>query len=72
MPSTTSDTVIKVLLKLFMTHGLADVLAFDNGPQFTANQFETFLASHGIHHALVTPFHPVSNEQAEIMVQSAK
>lgn len=72
MPSTTADAVIKALLKLLMTHGLPDILVFDNGLQFTANHLKTFLASHGICHALVTPFHPASNRQAERMVQSAK
>ncbi|XP_013911758.1 PREDICTED: uncharacterized protein LOC106540965 [Thamnophis sirtalis] len=72
MTSTTAEAVIKALLRLFSTHGLPDILVSDNRPQFTAMQFETFLASQGIRHALVTPFHPASNGQVEKMVRSAK
>lgn len=70
MPSTTAEAVIKVLRRLFSTHGLPDVLVSDNVPQFMATQFELFLAKRGIYHALVPPFHP--NGQAETMVQSTK
>lgn len=48
------------------------MLVLDNGPQFTANTFETFLAAQGIQHALSVPFHPATNGLAEWMVQSTK
>ena len=44
----------------------------DNGPQFIANQFKTFLAGNGIVHTLCPPYHPASNGQAEIGVQTFK
>ncbi|XP_013907314.1 PREDICTED: uncharacterized protein K02A2.6-like [Thamnophis sirtalis] len=72
MTSTTVEAIIKVLWRLFSTHGLPNVLVSDNWPQFTAMPFETFLASQGIRHALVAPFHLASNGQAERMVRSAK
>ncbi|XP_060538973.1 uncharacterized protein K02A2.6-like [Pantherophis guttatus] len=72
MPSTTSEAVIKVLRKLFATHGLPDTLVSDNGPQFMATQFEGYLARLGIRHALFAPFHPASNGLAERFVRTAK
>ncbi|XP_058042756.1 uncharacterized protein K02A2.6-like, partial [Ahaetulla prasina] len=72
MKSTTAEAVIATLRHLFATHGLPDTLVSDNGPQFTAAQFEEYLAEEGIRHALSAPFHPASNGLAERSVRSAK
>uniref|UniRef100_A0A8C6VFG1 Gypsy retrotransposon integrase-like protein 1 n=1 Tax=Naja naja TaxID=35670 RepID=A0A8C6VFG1_NAJNA len=72
MTSTTTEAVIKQLRKLFVTHGLPDVLVSDNGPQFTFNIFESFLAQQGIRHALTAPGHPSANGRAERMVRFTK
>ncbi|XP_060542427.1 uncharacterized protein K02A2.6-like [Pantherophis guttatus] len=72
MKATTTDTTIRELRQLFATHGLPDILVSDNGPQFTATQFEGYLAGLGIRHVLSAPFHPASNGQAERFVRSAK
>ncbi|XP_034279660.2 uncharacterized protein K02A2.6-like [Pantherophis guttatus] len=72
MRATTTDAVIKELRQLFPTHGLPDVLVLDNGPQFTATQFEGYLADLGVRHVLSAPFHPASNGQAERFVRTAK
>ncbi|XP_060548718.1 uncharacterized protein K02A2.6-like [Pantherophis guttatus] len=72
MKATTTDATIRELRQLFATHGLPDILVSDNGPQFTATQFEGYLAGLGIRHVLSAPFHPASNGQAERFVRSAK
>ncbi|XP_058034327.1 uncharacterized protein K02A2.6-like, partial [Ahaetulla prasina] len=72
MRSMTAEAVISVLRHLFVTHGLPDTLVSDNGPQFTATQFEEYLAEEGIRHALSAPFHPATNGLAERFVRSAK
>lgn len=72
MNATTAEAMIRVLRKMFATHGLLNVLVSDNGPQFMATQFEGFLVEQGIRHALTTSFHPASNGQAERMVRTAK
>ncbi|XP_058038731.1 uncharacterized protein K02A2.6-like, partial [Ahaetulla prasina] len=72
MRSMTAEAVISVLRRLFVTHGLPDTLVSDNGPQFTATQFEGYLAEEGIRHALSAPFHPATNGLAERFVRSAK
>ncbi|XP_058041724.1 uncharacterized protein K02A2.6-like [Ahaetulla prasina] len=72
MRSTTAEAVISVLRHLFVTHGLPDTLVSDNGPQFTATQFEGYLAEEGIRHVLSASFHPATNRLAERFVWSAK
>ncbi|XP_060541499.1 uncharacterized protein LOC117675782 [Pantherophis guttatus] len=72
MPSITSEAVIRVLNKLFATHGLPDVLVSDNGPQLTSAPFQMFLASLGIRHAQIAPYCPSSNGLAERAVRSTK
>ncbi|XP_058023914.1 uncharacterized protein K02A2.6-like [Ahaetulla prasina] len=72
MPSTTAEATIRVLEKLFATHGLPDVVVSDNGPQFAAAPFQIFLAKHGIRHAPTAPFHPAANGRAERAVRSVK
>ncbi|XP_058051873.1 uncharacterized protein K02A2.6-like, partial [Ahaetulla prasina] len=71
MKTTTAEAVITVLRRLFVTHGLPDTIVSDNGPQFTATQFEGYLAREGIRHALSAPFHPAMNGLAERFVRSA-
>ena len=39
----------------------------DNGPEFTAVVFDSFLSSHGISHQLTTPYKPTSNGAVERM-----
>ncbi|XP_058042036.1 uncharacterized protein K02A2.6-like, partial [Ahaetulla prasina] len=72
MRSMTAEAVISVLRHLFVTHGLPDTLVSDNSPQFTATQFEGYLAEEGIRHVLSAPFHPATNGLAERFVRSAK
>ena len=43
MSSTTSQTAIRALGQLFASHGLPQLLVWDNGPQFSADEFITFL-----------------------------
>lgn len=72
MQSITSETVIKVLWRLFAIHGLPDTLVSDNGPQFMATQFEGYLGELGIRHALSAPFHLASNGLAERFMRMTK
>ncbi|XP_015676193.1 cytochrome P450 2K6-like [Protobothrops mucrosquamatus] len=58
---------IQKLRRIFATHGLPDVIVSDNGAQFTAAEFQSFLRSNMIRHATSAPFHLASNGQAERM-----
>ncbi|XP_013914164.1 PREDICTED: LOW QUALITY PROTEIN: uncharacterized protein K02A2.6-like [Thamnophis sirtalis] len=70
--SVTSAATIHALECLFSTHGLPDTLVTDNGPQFSSTELRLYLASLGIRHAPVAPYHPASNGMAECAVRSAK
>ena len=43
MRSTTADATIEVLRTLFSRYGLPLEVVSDNGPQFVAREFQTFL-----------------------------
>ncbi|XP_051983106.1 uncharacterized protein K02A2.6-like [Xyrauchen texanus] len=72
MESTTSTKTIQVLRGLFSRYGLPEVLVSDNGPQFTSEEFQTFLKSNGVTHTRSAPFHPATNGLAERLVQTFK
>ena len=46
--------------------------AWDNGPQFTAEEFEIFTKQNGIKHVKSAPYHPASSGLAERFIQSLK
>ncbi|XP_048031439.1 uncharacterized protein K02A2.6-like [Megalobrama amblycephala] len=72
MESTTSTKTIQVLRGLFSRYGLPEVLVSDNGPQFTSDEFQTFLKANGVTHTRSAPFHPATNGLAERLVQTFK
>ncbi len=72
MSSTTSGHTIQVLRELFSRTGVPEQLVSDNGPQFTSEEFRTFLKCNGIRHITSAQFHPSTNGLAERFVQSLK
>ncbi|XP_049333711.1 uncharacterized protein K02A2.6-like [Astyanax mexicanus] len=72
MESTTTDRTIRVLRNLFSRYGIPEVLVSDNGPQFTAQEFATFLKANHVKHIRSAPYHPATNGQAERFVQTLK
>ena len=72
MNTTTSTATIQHLRMIFSRFGLPETLVSDNGPQFAAEEFRSFCRLNGIHHILVTPYHPSSNGMVERAVQTFK
>ncbi|XP_039602164.1 uncharacterized protein K02A2.6-like [Polypterus senegalus] len=72
MSSTTTSHTIEVLRDLFARTGVPQQLVSDNGPQFTATDFQVFLHKNGIRHITSAPWHPATNGQAERFVQNLK
>ena len=72
VPSTSSETTIKVLRNIWATHCIPEHLVSDNGSGFTSQEFQTFLAENGVKHSLTSPYHPSSNKMAERTVQTVK
>ena len=56
LKSTTSQKIISVLTELFARFGNPKVLLSDDGPQFTSEEFESFLKLNGIQHCRTSPY----------------
>lgn len=72
MDSTTSSKTIQVLRGVFSRYGIPETLVSDNGPQFTSEEFASFLKANGVRHVRSAPFHPATNGLAERFVQTFK
>ena len=57
----TSATTISVLQSLFATHGIPELVIWDNGSAFTSAEFQHFTKQNGIRHNTSAPYHPVPN-----------
>ena len=65
MTSTTANAIIEALRALFARYGMPHELVSDNGPQFVAGEFKSFLKMNCIKHTLCPPYHPSTNVLAE-------
>ena len=72
MTSTTANATIEALRALFARYGLPHESVSDNGPQFVAGEFKSFLTMNCIKHTLCPPYHPSTNGLAERHVQTFK
>ncbi|KHJ97275.1 integrase core domain protein [Oesophagostomum dentatum] len=65
MSSSSTAVTLRGLRILFAPFGNPGVIVSDNGPQFTATEFQQFCMKQGIACVRSPPFHPQSNGQAE-------
>ena len=72
MTSTTAQKTITELRRIFAAYGLPEQVVTDNGPQFVADEFATFMKMNGIKHIRCAPYHPSSNGAVERFVQTFK
>jgi hypothetical protein len=70
--STSCQVIVKVLQKLFMSHGLPRVIVSDNATSFKGEEFQKFMSDNGIVHITSAPHHPATNGLAERAVQTFK
>ncbi|XP_038060452.1 uncharacterized protein K02A2.6-like [Patiria miniata] len=70
--SASSASTIKVMRRMFASHGIPDVIASDNDTPFVSEEFFTFLTNNGVEHIQTAPKHPSSNGLAERAVQTVK
>lgn len=72
MKTASAQTTIQRLRTVFANFGVPESIVTDNGPQFTAAEFQEFCKSNGIRHILIAPYHPASNGLAERGVRTFK
>ena len=65
MKSTTTQSVILCMEKIFATHGIPEKITSDNGPPFHSHEFKDYMQLKGIAHHKVTPLWPQANGLAE-------
>ena len=68
--NTTALKTVEALRTVFSRNGVPEQLASDNGPQFTADEFQWFLKNNGVKHITSAPYHPATNGLAERFVQT--
>ena len=57
--------IINRMKSCFAVHGLPEEIVTDNGPQFVAEEFDSYLRDHSITHRRVTPYWPQANSEVE-------
>jgi len=67
-----SKGLVACLRSFFAVFGIPEELSSDGGPEFIANDTQTFLSRWGIRHRKSSAYHPQSNGRAEVAVKSAK
>ncbi|XP_055910825.1 uncharacterized protein K02A2.6-like [Eupeodes corollae] len=72
LSSTTTESTIYALQKIFAIEGLPSTIVSDNGPQFSSAKFKMFCKLNSIEHVRTAPFHPASNGLAERAVRTFK
>ena len=72
IPDKTAATVATTLFDTFSLIGFPRVLQSDNGREFSNQVTKIMTEQMGIHHRLVTPYHPRGNGLAENRVKAVK
>ena len=60
-----SENIMALMSKFFLTHGLPFSIHTDNGPQFVSQHFKDFMLENGIVHHRTTPLWPQANGEVE-------
>ncbi|XP_064613316.1 uncharacterized protein K02A2.6-like [Liolophura sinensis] len=72
LTSTTSVRVIEHLKSIFSRHGIPELVASDNGPQFSSGDFAKFGDKYGFRHTISSPHYRLGNNEAERAVETDK
>ena len=65
LKSTTAETLIRRLEKIFACYGFPEEITSDNGPQFISETFKEYLLENNIRHRKVIPYWPQANAEVE-------
>ena len=72
LSTTTSTSIIEALKSIFSRHGIPDSLTSDNGPQYSAKEFEDFTKAYDFTHITSSPYHPQGKGEAKRAVKTIK
>ena len=72
MTNTSARATVTALQDIFSRHGLPEIIVSDNGPQFTATEFQRLCSNNGILHRTSAACKPSPNGQDERVVQILK
>ena len=72
LSKTSASQTITVLQEVFTRYGIPRVLVSNNGPQFIAEEFKTFMSANWILDIRSSPYHPSSNGAAKRLVRTVK
>ena len=72
LENTSSSTVVHHTKSILARHGIPNVIVSDNGPQFTAKEYQKFTREWGVQHTTSSPYYPQSNGLVEKSVQIIK
>ena len=67
-----SKGLCKALRRIFVIFGVPVEISSDEGTEFSAKVTKDFLKRWGIHHRMLSAYHPVSNGRAELAVKVSK
>ena len=68
----TSNEMLPYIRKFFVEYGIPEKFESDGGPQFSANDFQSFLRKWGVEWRPSAPYYPQSNGLAESAVKKLK
>ena len=69
---TTTSKTVEALRTVFARNGLPEQLVNDNGPQFTAKEFQLFIKKNVVKHVTSAPYHPATNGLSERFIEIIK
>ena len=72
LDNTKSRTVVNHTKSIFARHGIPSVVRSDNGPQYSAQEYQQFSKEWKFEHQTSSPYYPKSNGLAEKAVQTVK
>ena len=68
----TSVRIVTLLKKHFVRYGIPRMIVSNGGPQFTSQEFTSFMEDWGINHVTSSPMHQRANGKAESAVKIMK
>ena len=70
LSATTTKSVVSAMKPIFAWHGIPNVIASDNGPQYASKEFKDFATAYDFRHVTSSPYHLQGNGKAKRTIKS--